>query len=64
MRFAVPEMSCGHCKAAIEKAVTGADPKAALEFDMDNRVVSIESGLAAAELTEILSKAGYESTAA
>ncbi|MHA1544833.1 MAG: heavy-metal-associated domain-containing protein, partial [Alphaproteobacteria bacterium] len=46
----VPEMSCGHCKAAIEKAVAGIDADARVTVDLENRTVSIESVIADAAL--------------
>ena len=59
----VPEMSCGHCKAAVEKAVAGVDDLADLEFDMDARTVAIESDIDAAGLIAALKTEGYEATA-
>jgi copper chaperone len=42
----VPKMSCGHCKAAIEKAVADVDADARVSVDLENRTVSIESSIA------------------
>ncbi len=61
MKFSVPEMSCGHCTAAIEKAVKEADPAAALDFDLSSRNVTIRSSLSADDLGAAISQAGYES---
>ncbi|MFT5061649.1 MAG: copper chaperone, partial [Polaromonas sp.] len=30
--YFIPDMSCGHCKATIEKTVLGLDPDATLAF--------------------------------
>jgi len=60
----VPEMSCGHCKAAIEKAVAGVDADARVSVDLENRTVSIESAVADAALIDALKAGGYESTVA
>ncbi|WP_172329903.1 heavy-metal-associated domain-containing protein [Mangrovicoccus sp. HB161399] len=62
MKFSVPDMSCGHCRASIEKAVKGADPAASLAFDQDSRQVEIGSGLDAPALTAVLAEAGYSAT--
>ncbi len=62
--FTVPDMSCGHCKAAIEKAITVADSTAAISFDMDARKIEVSSVLAVEELTELLAKEGYPSAVA
>ncbi len=64
MRFSVPEMSCGHCTAAIEKAVKAVDPAATVECDLESRVVSIGSALDAAAVRTAIREAGYESNAA
>ena len=58
----VPEMSCGHCKAAIEKAVAGVDADARVNVDLENRTVSIESSIADAALIDALKAGGYEAT--
>ena len=58
----VPEMSCGHCKVAIEKAVAGVDADARVSVDLENRTVSIESSIANAALIDALKAGGYEAT--
>ncbi len=60
--FSVPDMSCGHCKAAIEKAIGGADSTSKIEFDMDARKIDVASKLPIEELTALLEKEGYPST--
>lgn len=60
--FNVPDMSCGHCKAAIEKAVGAADPGATLGFDMEARKIDVTSSLSIADLTALLEKEGYPSS--
>ncbi|MCB1334533.1 MAG: heavy-metal-associated domain-containing protein [Roseivivax sp.] len=61
-KFNVPDMSCGHCKAAIEKAVTAADAGASLSFDMGARTVEVTSSLDDAKLISVLDSEGYPST--
>lgn len=63
MKFSVPDMSCGHCKAAIEKAVLGAEPNAALSFDMEARNVEIQSAMSSTDIQAVLGKAGYPAEA-
>jgi len=60
----VPGMSCGHCKATIEKAVAGVDASARVSVDLENRTVSIESAITDAALIDALKAGGYESTVA
>jgi copper chaperone len=63
MDLKIPEMSCGHCKAAIEKSVLAVDPSAALIFDLPHRQVSIRSTLPLEILQQAIDRAGYESEA-
>lgn len=60
--FNVPEMSCGHCKAAIEKSVAAADPASDVAIDIDGRTVQVQSGLDDAALLAAIKDAGYEAT--
>lgn len=63
-RFNVPEMSCGHCTAAIEKAIKEIDPAATVACSLDDRTVSISSALPAQALQSAIQDAGYTSEAA
>lgn len=56
MKFRVEDMSCGHCTAAIEKAVAEAGGRAAT--DLTGRSVTVE-GLDAARAAEVIREAGY-----
>ena len=60
----VPKMSCGHCKASIEKAFAEADPLAELTFDMEARNVEIDTDMDAAAIAATFEKAGYTAEAA
>lgn len=63
MKFHVPEMSCGHCVAAIEKAVKAADPSATIRTDLAAQTTEIDSTVTSAALLEVLVEAGYPATA-
>lgn len=58
-RFAVPEMSCGHCRAKIEDALLEADGGAELSFDMEAREVEVDSVLETGEVIAAMQGAGY-----
>ena len=62
--FLVPDMSCGHCKTTIEKAVSAADGAARMEFDLAQHLVKIDSAMPASRLAEALDAAGYPATVA
>ena len=58
----VPEMSCGHCKAAIEKAVNAVESAARLDIDMEKRTVSVTSSASLGGILTALKAEGYEAT--
>jgi len=60
----VPKMSCGGCRASVEKAVAGVDANASVEVDLENRTVSIQSTLTDAMLIDALKAEGYEANVA
>ena len=62
MKLHIPEMSCGHCVATIEKAVQAADPSATVRPDLASHTAEIESSIAPAEVIEALENAGYPAT--
>jgi copper chaperone len=61
--FNVPEMSCGHCTAAIEKAIKAIDPTATVSCDLGTRTVAVESFLSDRAVSEAIRDAGYDVTA-
>ena len=58
--FHVPDMSCGHCKAAIEKAFAAADPSAAIEVDLKARTVRVTGRFSQEDALAIFKTAGYD----
>lgn len=62
-KLSIPDMSCGHCKATVEKTIKAIDPHAALDFDMPTRTVSVSSAAAIDVMRVVLKSAGYEATA-
>lgn len=59
MDLSIPDMSCGHCSAAITRAVTALDPNATLTFDMAARRAHVESPVAAETLIAALDAIGF-----
>ncbi|MBB4844577.1 copper chaperone [Paucibacter oligotrophus] len=57
--FKLPDMSCGHCVAAITAALGELDPAARLDFKRDSRELQVQSGLSREELAAALAEAGY-----
>ncbi len=56
MKFHVEDMSCGHCTAAIQKAVAEAGGKAVT--DLTSHSVTVE-GLDVARAEQVIRDAGY-----
>ncbi len=62
--FHVPDMSCGHCRKAIETAIGAVDGTARIDCDLDAHLVKIDSALPAGTLAATLQSAGYPATVA
>lgn len=62
-KYSIPNMTCGHCKASVEKAVASVDPSAKVAVDLTTRNAEIVSTSTPAALMAALKQAGYEATA-
>ncbi|SHF57224.1 copper chaperone [Loktanella atrilutea] len=60
--YSIPDMSCGHCKATVERTVQTLDPAASLTFDMPARKVTVQSQARDADLRQALAAVGYPAT--
>lgn len=58
-RFTLPDMSCGHCVAAITEALKAADAQARVEIDREARTAEVDSTLPREKLAAALTAAGY-----
>jgi len=63
-RLSVPDMSCGHCKAAIEQALGEMDPAASVKVDLPSRTIEVQSAKPLPEILAALDEAGYPAQAA
>lgn len=61
-RLSVPDMSCGHCKASVEGALSALPGAGAIKVDLSRREVSVEGATAPAALVAALAEAGYPAT--
>jgi len=57
--YSVPEISCGHCKTAIEGAVRPLGGVARVQVDIDAKTVAVDGGDRDAILVAI-EEAGYD----
>ena len=60
LKLNVPQMTCGHCAATIEKAVKRADPAAKIKVDLAAKTVSVDSAAEEAKIKDVIRSAGYE----
>lgn len=57
--FKVEDMSCGHCKARIEKALGAWGKAESFRVDLEAKRVEVETGAPTAEASAIIEDAGY-----
>lgn len=62
--LSVPEMTCGHCKASVEAALTRLDPAAQVAVDLTARRVEVTSSAPPAAMIAALGAVGFDATAA
>jgi len=55
----VPDMSCGHCKTAVEKAIHQLDAGAEVNVDLDAKTVVVPDGLNQTAVLAALQTVGY-----
>jgi copper chaperone CopZ len=60
LTFDVPEISCGHCKSAIESEVAGVPGVARVEVDIEGRTVRVEGSADAGAVVAAIEEAGYD----
>jgi copper chaperone len=61
--LSIPDMSCGHCKAAVTAALTAVPGVAAVEVDLSDRTARVGGNAPLPALLAALEQAGYPATA-
>lgn len=64
LTLSVPDMSCGHCKAAVEGAITGLDASARVVVDLDAKTAKVATSAPKDDVLAALRNAGYAATPA
>ncbi|MFN6978091.1 MAG: heavy-metal-associated domain-containing protein [Gemmobacter sp.] len=59
MQLSVPDMSCQHCKAAVEAAIARIDPAAQVTVDLAARRVAVAGTASPAAVIAALAAAGF-----
>jgi len=60
MDFKVQGLECGHCVAAIEKAVAKFDPTAVVEVEIESGTVRISGLITETQARQAIGDAGYQ----
>ena len=61
LTFKVPDMSCGHCRAAVSTAVSEVAGVESVDVDLDTKLVVVHgTGVADAVVRAAVADAGYE----
>lgn len=58
-QFNLPDMSCGHCVAAITQALQAADAQARVQVDLASKTARVDSALPRGPLAAALTEAGF-----
>ena len=58
--YNVPDISCGHCKQAIETEVGGVQGVTSVDVDIDARTVTVAGEASDATIRAAIDEAGYE----
>ena len=58
--FNIPDMTCGHCKETVEKAIFKLDGSAKVTVDLDTHNVDVETQTAADAIVTALKTVGYQ----
>ena len=58
--YSVPEISCGHCKTAIEGEVSEVSGVSSVTVDIDARTVTVAGDATDAAIHAAIEEAGYE----
>jgi copper chaperone len=61
--LSIPDMSCGHCKAAVEAALATVPDAGTVTVDLSARKVQVAGPAAVPALLAALDAAGYPATA-
>jgi copper chaperone len=57
--YSIPDMTCGHCRAAVEAAMRDLDPSATVAVDLESRTAEIASAAPEDAVRARLMQAGY-----
>ncbi len=60
LRLKVEGMSCGHCKMAVEKAVSGVEGVSGVDVDLANKQVTVSGHFNKDSVVKAIEDVGYD----
>lgn len=63
MILSIPDMSCGHCKAAVEAAILKLDPRADVQVDLPARRATVATTQPLEAVVHALDAVGFPASA-
>jgi copper chaperone len=60
MDLAIPDMTCGHCRASVTSALLALDPQARVEVDLPARTARVETRAPQAAVLAALGAIGFD----
>jgi copper chaperone len=61
MKFAVPDLSCGHCVSTVTRVIKALDPQATVEADVAGKTVTTATTASSEAVVRAMAEAGYPS---
>ena len=58
--FNIPDMTCGHCKETVEKAISDLDGSAKVVVDLDTHNIDVDTQAGTGAIVAALKVAGYD----
>jgi copper chaperone len=59
MKLSIPDMTCGHCKAAVERAIIDIDSRADVIVDLGAKTAEVRTTAAEGAVLNALAAEGY-----
>ncbi|MCB2110237.1 MAG: heavy-metal-associated domain-containing protein [Defluviimonas sp.] len=59
MKFSIPDMSCSHCQATVERTIIDIDSRADVVVDLTHRTVEVTSTAVAEAILAALAAEGF-----
>ncbi len=62
MKLSIPDMSCAHCKASVERTIIDLDSHADVVVDLNARTADVRTTAPAEAVLTVLKAEGYPAT--